>query len=620
MEGGLSIAGSPAPRKTWRTGSNPGSANAVAVAHEGQIAAVAEKHSSQPPIVMAGVTTSQDGPAAEVLVVARSARASAGPIASASTAGARAMTMDVLVPPPPPPPPGPPRQRRMTDAIRGISKTIAPSRQRALSTGLAASRNDRGTRPAGNSRRFAPRRKNRPSMVALLRPTNMEEAKKQFMQSECRVSPVFRYSTKASTLQNLLASWSTVSWENLDVAVGILERTLETFGSDVQFYEQVGGVLLEKDRLLDMVDQYLEFNGLPGRVEVSFREEALAPAAMGGPFGNTLIIGWPIRQHEHRFRGVLDHEIGTHFIRRINDRQQCWHKARRRVRCGIVVGDSIFGSRTSSRSENIGASRRSSQRSSSAHPDGRSVPSLKHCLRTEEGLASLNTLVGAECKLLWRPALHYYSVCRGAQLSFADLFADLRRYISDVDRCWEQCVRVKRGFEDTSQHGAFTKDQVYLDGALRILAERDQLDFRLLYAGQVSLDDVHWISDLADLSNSHVPQFLRDVTSYKSSLEDLIEQNGLGGVLAQRALASSEPKSSQDWSRILPVDMLSPPPQEEYYGAGYDDCGGCLEEASEQEMDDYLETLTDDDRSPILPKIIGASVGESVHWSLAQVN
>lgn len=425
------------------------------------------------------------------------------------------------------------------------------------------------------------------------------------MESGFQVNPIFKYSTKASTLQNLLATWSTVSWENLDVAISILERTLDKFGSDVLFYEQVGGVMLEKDRLLGMVDQYLELNGLPGKVEVRFREESLAPAAMGGPFGNTLIIGWPIRQHEHRFRGVLDHEIGTHFIRRVNDRKQCWHKARRRVRCGIVAGDS----RNSSRSEKTG-SRRSSQRSSSAHADGRAIPSLKHCLRTEEGLASLNTLVSAECKLLWRPALHYYSVCRGAQLSFADLFADLRRYISDEDRCWEQCMRVKRGFEDTSQLGAFTKDQVYLDGALRILAERQKLDFRLLYAGQVSLDDIHWIRDLADLSNTYIPNFLLDDAEYRNSLEDLIEQNALGGILAQRAFASSAPQGAQDWSHILPVEMLSPLPQEDYYGAGYEDCSGCLEEESE----DYLDMPTDDDQSPNLPQILGASGAESVHW------
>lgn len=621
MDGGLSITGSPAPRKVWRAGNNLGAANTVAVAFEGNGATFAETQISQPPIAMSEVTTSE-GPATESPVVLRSAMASTGPIVSASTASARAVTVDALVPPPPPPPSGPPRPRMSVSSRGGISTAMGPCRQRAASTSLAASRNElRGARPAASSRRFIPRtgKKNKPSMVALLRPTNMEEAKKQFMESEYRVNPIFKYSTKASTLQNLLATWSTVSWENLDVAISILERTLEKFGSDVLFYERVGGVMLEKDRLLGMVDEYLELNGLPGKVEVRFREDSLAPAAMGGAYGNTLIIGWPIRQHEHRFRGVLDHEIGTHFIRRINDRKQCWHKARRRVRCGIVAGDSVSGSRNSSRSEKTGGSRRSTQRSASAHPDGRSIPSLKHCLQTEEGLASLNTLVGAECKLLWRPALHFYSVCRGAQLSFADLFADLRRYISDADRCWEQCMRVKRGFEDTSQLGAFTKDQVYLDGALRILAEREQLDFRLLYAGQVSLDDIHWIGDLADLSNTHIPQFLLDDAGYRNSLEDLIEQNGLGSVLAQRALASSAPQGAQDWSRILPVEMLSPLPQEDYYGAGYEDCSGCLEEASEQDMEDYLDQAyldvpTDDDRSPSLPNILGASGGESVHW------
>merc|ERR1719428_2073794 len=140
----------------------------------------------------------------------------------------------------------------------------------------------------------------------------------------------------------------------------------------------------------------------------------------------------------------MDHEIGTHFLRRANDKLQCWYRPKKRK-----------GSRMPAPSSD--------------------VPVFKHCLRTEEGLACLNTVVSQECKLLWRPALHYYAVCRGAVMSFAELFKDLSRYISDPDRCWEQCMRVKRGFEDTSQHGAFAKDQVYLDGAMRILAERHEL-------------------------------------------------------------------------------------------------------------------------------------------------
>ena len=66
---------------------------------------------------------------------------------------------------------------------------------------------------------------------------------------------------------------------------------------------------MTKEALLEQVDGYLKANRLVGEVDVVFREGSLAPAAMGGPNGNTLIIGLPIRQRQHRFWGVLDHEV-----------------------------------------------------------------------------------------------------------------------------------------------------------------------------------------------------------------------------------------------------------------------------------------------------------------------
>ncbi len=49
------------------------------------------------------------------------------------------------------------------------------------------------------------------------------------------------------------------------------------------------------------------------------------------------------------------------------------------------------------------------------------------------------------------------------------------------------CFRSKRGLRDTSIAGAFGKDRAYLEGAIRILQQRDSLDFRILHAGKVSL-------------------------------------------------------------------------------------------------------------------------------------
>ena len=64
-----------------------------------------------------------------------------------------------------------------------------------------------------------------------------------------------------------------------------------------------------------------------------------------------VMIGLPIKYREETIEGVLNHEIGTHFIRKFNEKNQKWFKDRKKF--GIVS------------------------------------PYLK----TEEGLASLNQLV-----------------------------------------------------------------------------------------------------------------------------------------------------------------------------------------------------------------------------------
>ena len=53
------------------------------------------------------------------------------------------------------------------------------------------------------------------------------------------------------------------------------------------------------------------------------------------------------------------------------------------------------------------------------------------------------------------------SVAQATRLSFRELYQELEEYIDDPQRRWEECLRVKRGLCDTSQPGAFCKDQVW---------------------------------------------------------------------------------------------------------------------------------------------------------------
>jgi len=130
--------------------------------------------------------------------------------------------------------------------------------------------------------------------------------------------------------------------------------------------------------------------------------------------------------------GVIDHEIGTHFLRRFNERFQVWAKKRDKYE-------------------------------------------VKNCIRTEEGFACTNQQVRIALSetqgnpFLYRQALNYYMACKASQMSFVELFNDIHKYIDDKHSRWKFVLRVKRGLSDTSEPGGLYKDQVYLEGAVAIL-------------------------------------------------------------------------------------------------------------------------------------------------------
>lgn len=103
---------------------------------------------------------------------------------------------------------------------------------------------------------------------------------------------------------------------------------------------------------------------------------------------------------------------GTHYLRGVNNARQPWHNAEGRLQYGLRP----------------------------ANP-------------TEEGLASLHSVLFRKQPFLWRAALLYYTIHRAAHMSFRQLFQDLARYVQDADVRWEYCVRAKRGQMDTSVPG-----------------------------------------------------------------------------------------------------------------------------------------------------------------------
>ena len=58
-------------------------------------------------------------------------------------------------------------------------------------------------------------------------------------------------------------------------------------------------------------------------------------------------------------------------------------------------------------------------------------------LRTEEGLAALHTIMNANLKYLYLPALLYYLACMGDKMTFAQLFNHMGRYIEKPEERWK---------------------------------------------------------------------------------------------------------------------------------------------------------------------------------------
>ncbi|XP_060226978.1 putative tyrosine carboxypeptidase MATCAP2 isoform X3 [Meriones unguiculatus] len=223
------------------------------------------------------------------------------------------------------------------------------------------------------------------------------------------------------------------------------------------------------------------------QIVVHLTEDLLSRASM------TVVNGCPTLSinistaREHWLEGMLRHEIGTHYFRGMNNLQQPWNNWL-----------------------------------------GRKKHELKPNNPTEEGLASIHSVLFRKDPFLWRAALLYYTVYQASQMSFCELFKDIGKFVKDPNTRWDYCVRAKRGLTDTSQPGCFSKDQVYLDGILQILRFRESIDFHLLTAlGKVSYEDVERLKGLAVTENMRVPHFLLDHSRYREHLEKIMEVNEL---------------------------------------------------------------------------------------------
>lgn len=109
--------------------------------------------------------------------------------------------------------------------------------------------------------------------------------------------------------------------------------------------------------------------------------------------------------------------------------------------------------------------------------------------------------------------------------SFAGLYKRLEPYVKDPVKRFDVCLRCKRGYSDTSQAGSFSKDQVYLEGAMKLLQMRRTIDMRELYIGKVEVEDLTRAKRFSTSKDLVTPPFMFDYNAYLKTLDEIAAAN-----------------------------------------------------------------------------------------------
>ena len=143
-------------------------------------------------------------------------------------------------------------------------------------------------------------------------------------------------------------------------------------------------------------------------ISYRFTQNTISPTTiLHKPKGRAeILMKLPLKYRKRYIICLLNHEIGTHYLRKYNERNQIWFEKRKKYK-------------------------------------------LKKYLTTEEGLAALNMLYEQAVNPPYKPflfqaALNYFSAYLASYLGFSELFNTLKKYIKDDLKVWSQCMRVKR--------------------------------------------------------------------------------------------------------------------------------------------------------------------------------
>jgi hypothetical protein len=242
-------------------------------------------------------------------------------------------------------------------------------------------------------------------LVQFLRPKNEEQEKEKFRyyweayeqattaedkKKAKAYNPRFQYNDSQRAQQVVQDMRQVFSTKYRSYARAVVDEVIRIYGTPTAYKEQVWGKELSRDEVMAIAQRYMQ--GTKLYVDVFFGKSLVTTMSGHG----LSLVGTPNYYREVRFKSLLDHEIGTHYIR--------------------------------------------SQNQSYLDPGIKAKIKKKRVgwlLASEEGLASLcNQIHYTKCDLFFGPALLYYGVCVSMENSFWETFRALRKFAADFDDCW----------------------------------------------------------------------------------------------------------------------------------------------------------------------------------------
>ncbi|MBU0974488.1 flavohemoglobin expression-modulating QEGLA motif protein [Patescibacteria group bacterium] len=316
------------------------------------------------------------------------------------------------------------------------------------------------------------------SLITDLIPTNLNEEKEKFF-NDNTYNPQFIFEKEIS--QQKLSEHGLPNEQYSELSKHILEKTY--FGRNEDDLFMMEGPLVSQSYVDKAIKTFLHMHQLHKKFNVTWSSSFVSRASINN---ETLKLRLPVDFRKEGLIGTMYHEIGTHALRNINYKQQPWFKRKKKFR-------------------------------------------FSNYLNTEEGLASLHSLIPHTYKSAFISAIRHFAVSYAQKSSFAETWKMLGKYIQDPQRRWMVTLRQKRGLTDTSKPGGFTKDLVYFEGMVETWnwLKDHNFDITNLYFGKMAKEDADLSAELNPNFTPKLPSFFTlDRKKYANDMNKIGEFNG----------------------------------------------------------------------------------------------